>query len=240
MTESELKQWGEKDFSNRYLDIAEVMVIGRKRSLKTLQSFYRHFMDSQKPNTVLDLGCGDGVITDALLSIDNSISATLVDGSTEMLNKARQRFSAVENFSYINSTFQDLMRSNTITDTFDLAVSSLAIHHLSTEQKKDLFRYIYSHLKTGSYFINIDVVRSHSDAIEKWHIELWKEGFKEQAPPDEMESVFKEMVITYTEKEHYANVDTLKTQMEGLKEAGFQNIDCFFKRGMFAAYGGRK
>ena len=240
MPESELKQWGEKDFSNRYLDIADIMVIGRKRSLKTLQSFYRQFLKNKKPNTILDLGCGDGVITNALLSIDDSISATLIDGSEEMLNKARKRFSGIENFKYINSVFQDLMKSDIDLGEFDLVVSSLAIHHLANEQKKALFKYIHFHLKTGGHFFNIDVVRSQSEAIEKWHIELWKEGFKEQLPPDEMKSVFEEMVSTYTEKEHYSNVDTLETQIEGLKEAGFQNVDCFFKRGMFAIYGGCK
>ncbi len=59
--------------------------------LEILKSFYRHFLSEKEQKSILDLGCGDGMITQELFKVDNSISATLVDGSEDMLNSAKER-----------------------------------------------------------------------------------------------------------------------------------------------------
>jgi tRNA (cmo5U34)-methyltransferase len=38
---------------------------------------------------ILDLGCGDGRITNEILKLDDSIEVFLVDGSLEMLETAK-------------------------------------------------------------------------------------------------------------------------------------------------------
>ena len=240
MAESELRQWGRKDFADKYLEIADLIVVGRQRSLQTMKSFYNHFLLTKAPNSILDLGCGDGILTRELLSVDDSISATLIDGSADMLETARQKLPGIKNANFVHSSFQELIRDDLDLGQFDFAVSSLAIHHLDTEGKKKLFEFIYSHLKDGGHFMNIDTVRAQSDEIEEWQIALWKEGAMEKQPPPEAEAIFEQMVAQYTEEFHYSNVDSLESQMIALKEVGFQNVDCFFKRGMFAIYGGTK
>ena len=240
MAESELRQWGNKDFANNYLKIADLLVVGRKRSLQTMKSFYSHFLLQNKPNTILDLGCGDGILTRELLSVDDSISATLIDGSVDMLETARQKLPGIKDVKFIHSSFQELIKDDLDLGQFDFTVSSLAIHHLDTEGKKKLFKFIYAHLEDGGYFMNIDTVRAQSDKIEEWQIALWKEGVMEKQPPPEAEAIFEQMVSQYTEEFHYNNVDSLESQMTALKEIGFQNVDCCFKRGMFAIYCGTK
>ena len=34
--------------------------------------------------------------------------------------------------------------------------------------------------------------------------------------------------------------DTLKSQIEALEKIGFQNVDCYFKYGIFSLFGGNK
>jgi tRNA (cmo5U34)-methyltransferase len=34
--------------------------------------------------------------------------------------------------------------------------------------------------------------------------------------------------------------DTLKNQMDTLREIGFKDVDCFYKYGIFSMFGGRK
>lgn len=234
------EQWADRKFADNYLQIADIMVVGRKRSLEMLKSFYRHFLENSKPNTILDLGCGDGILTYELLQIDDSISAVLIDGSESMLEKAREKLSDLKQSQFIQANFQDLIISGIKLPQFDLAVSSLAIHHLTNVEKLDFFRYVFSHLVEGGYFIIIDTVRAPVSPVEEWQIELWKEGVIEQGHSSEIENIFTRMVQQYMSEGHYCNVDTLESQVNALKEAGFQGVDCFYKRGMFAMYGGKK
>ncbi len=76
--------------------------------------------------------------------------------------------------------------------------------------------------------------------LKSGKMELWKEGVIEQGHSSEIEDIFTKMVQQYMAEGHYCNVDTLESQMNALKDAGFQDVDCFYKRGMFAMYGGKK
>jgi len=237
--ESEMRQWGRKDFLQKYLDIADIFIIGRRDSLEILKSFYRHCVKKGNPTRILDLGCGDGVLTRQLLSIDQNIVATLVDGSKDMLEKARQRL-ATTNCEFIQAIFQELIAGKVELPQFELAVSSLAIHHLTTRERKTLFCLILDHLVDGGHFINIDTVRSPTAAIEQWHLDLWREDVEGQKPSHEVTDKFETMMAGYLEGEHYSKIDTLQNQMDGMRQAGFTDLECFYKRGMFAMYGGRK
>ena len=234
------EQWANRECVHNYLEIADIMVVGRRKSLDILKSFYRHFLMGQKPNTILDLGCGDGILTHELIQVDDSISAVLVDGSEDMLEKARERLADFKQCQFINASFQELMSEKVELPVCSFAISSLALHHLTSSEKTSFFKYIYSHLADGGYFLNIDVVRSAAPAIEKWHMELWLEGILEQQPPPGFEEIFEDTVNTYKKDDHYSKVDPLESQMASLAEAGFKEVDCYHKQGMFAMYGGRK
>jgi ubiquinone/menaquinone biosynthesis C-methylase UbiE len=129
---------------------------------------------------MLDLGCGDGIITSVIAEIDDSISATLVDGSAEMLAKAKERLSELKTARYIQASFQKLIQEDALDQTYDFAGSSLAIHHLTMGEKISLFRMIYSHLNPGSRFVNIDVVLAPNEALEQWYLSLWKDWIDER------------------------------------------------------------
>ncbi|MBT4510860.1 MAG: class I SAM-dependent methyltransferase [Chloroflexi bacterium] len=234
------EQWANREFADNYLQIADTIIVGRKRSLEMLKSFYRHFLENNKPNTILDLGCGDGILTYELLQIDDSISAVLIDGSESMLEKASEKLSDLKQSQFIQANFQDLITSGIELRQFNLAVSSLAIHHLTNVEKLDFFRYVFSCLVEGGYFIVIDTVRAPASPVEEWQMKLWKEGAIEQGHSSEIEDIFTKMVQQYMAEGHYCNIDTLESQMNALKDAGFQDVDCFYKRGMFAMYGGKK
>ena len=238
--ESLPEQWNDREFAHNYLQTADFTVVGRQRSLQILRSFYVHFLAFRKPNTIIDLGCGDGILAHELLQVDDSISAVLIDGSEDMLEQASKRLAEYANVRYVHASFQEIISRNIELPGSDLVASSIAIHHLSADEKGTLFRRIHSNLHDGGYFINIDTVRSAFDAIEKWNLELWREQVFANQPPEGYEVVFDEMLEKYTSDSHYTNVDTLESQMRSLAKAGFSQVDCFYKNGMFAIYGGRR
>ncbi len=239
MTEFDKSHWAEKDFSNQYLEAADIYIVERKKLLEILKSFYRYFLANKKDNKILDLGCGDGILTQALLSIDKSISATLVDGSEEMLAKAKEKLSGFEGISYVRSSFQELPQKKELFSNFDFVVSSLAIHHLTMNEKKSLFEYLYSRLNAGGYFVNIDVVYPPTETLEGWYLFLWKEHIKEAQAKLGVEGNYEDIVDRY--KDNRDNKpDTLTEQLKALKSSGFDEVDCFFKYGIFTIFGGKK
>jgi ubiquinone/menaquinone biosynthesis C-methylase UbiE len=70
--------------------------VERKRLLEILKTFYKYFIGNKPNSNILDLGCGDGILIYELLKIDNSIEATLIDGSEDMLKKAKDRLEDFE------------------------------------------------------------------------------------------------------------------------------------------------
>ena len=240
MTESEMRRWGEKDFAYRYLEDADIRILDRRRMLDLLGSFYSHFLGDRKGSKVLDLGCGDGILTHQLLQVDDALSATLIDGSADMLHRARERLADFKTITYINTTFQGLLSGDIQLPEFDIAVSSLAIHHLASSERDSLFRFIRSHLINGGYFINIDIAISPSEAIEEWYVKLWRQWMIERETELNIESACDRVIDSCYAGEHYSRLSTLAAQLDALRDAGFRDTDCFYKHGIFAMYGGRK
>ena len=239
MSEFDGTRWADPDFIKEYLDNAEAYVPFRHSMLEMLRLFYLHFIKGNRTKKILDLGCGDGVIAEVILSADDGVRVTLVDGADEMLKKARERFSGNENVKYVCASFQELVVGSLLPADFDLAVSSLAIHHLEPEQKEALFRYVFSRLNSGGYFVNIDVVRGPTDELEGWYMEVWKEWIEERKRAGMTDQDFSDISRRYQENEDN-RPDTLEFQLESLKKAGFEQVDCYYKYGVFTVFGGKK
>ena len=240
MTEFNKSQWAKPEFTQKYRDDAEVFIVERKRLLEILKSFYKHFIGNKPHNNILDLGCGDGILISELLKIDNSIEATLIDGSEDMLNKAKDRLKDFGNHHFIRASFQELLNNNTPLQSYDFIVSSLAIHHLTMEEKTALFKIIYSLLNEDGYFLNIDVVLAPSDALEQWYLLLWKQWMDERKSLLGVEgSDYDDMMRRYKDTTDN-KPDLLTAQLNVLQTIGFKDVDCFYKYGVFSMYGGKK
>lgn len=239
MTKFDETRWSEKDFVSEYLKAADIFILERRKLLEILRSFYKHFLKEKKQNRLLDLGCGDGILIRELLKIDDSISATLIDGAEDMLKKAKENLAGFKNLDFIRASFQELLNTDIQLPDFDLVVSSFAVHHLTLEEKSALFEYIYSHLNEGGYFLNIDVILAPAEALERWYLSLWKEWIMEQQTALKKENKYGDIICRYKDNEDN-KPDTLTDQLRALKAAGFRDVDCFYKYGIFAMFGGGK
>lgn len=235
MTEYERSEWIDKDNVREFVENSDNFLVERKRQFKILASFYSHFLKNKGSKRIMDLGCGDGRVTAELLKFNEPSEFFLVDGSSEMLKTAKTYLGQADNIHYINKTFQDLIKDDSIGD-FDLIVSSLAIHHLSSEEKNSLFKYIYNHLKEGGFFLNLEVVLSPTSQLEDWYLVLWKEWIVEKGADS---SDFQNIPLKY-KKNPDNNPDTLDKQLNMLKKIGFKNVDCHYKYGIFSIYSGER
>ncbi|MCI5166575.1 MAG: class I SAM-dependent methyltransferase [Candidatus Electrothrix sp. GM3_4] len=237
-TEFEESRWADKEFSKNYRDAADIFLPFRRQCIGIIASLYGHFIAQNPRASVLDLGCGDGVVIQELLKLYQPAKVHLLDGSDEMLAAAQARLGKRENIYYSQASFQNLFADDPLQSTFNFIYSSLAIHHLSFEHKKALYQYIYNHLSDGGYFINYDVVLSPSEQLEEYYLATWTEWIKAHPGIKGREKLLK---IPREYKENKDNVpDTLESQLDALNEVGFQDVDCYFKYGIFSMFGGRK
>ena len=140
MTSFEKSQWSKGCFAQEYRDNADIYVIERARMLNILKFLYRHFMKNKRKKNILDLGCGDGIVSHELLKTEGPVSATLLDGSSGMLEAAKVRLKDFKNVIYVQAGFQELLRKEVLHKNYDFIASSLAIHHLTMKEKKALFQ----------------------------------------------------------------------------------------------------
>jgi tRNA (cmo5U34)-methyltransferase len=107
----------------------------------------------RRPDTILELGTGAGETAHLLLALHPRARLLGVDSSPQMLAAARDALPA-ERVELSLARLEDSLPAG----PFDLVVSALAVHHLSAEQKADLFHRVAQALSPGGRFVLGDVV----------------------------------------------------------------------------------
>ena len=188
------------------------------------------FEDS-KPIKVLDLGCGTGNITLAVKKRYPRAQVTCVDLAERMIELAQFKLSEYDDIKYKVGDLRNIQFES----DYDLILSSLALHHLqSDEEKIAAYQKIYQSLKKGGAFYNADSVTSSSDYLKKVGIEQWKEFMRKTIPEDEIEE---QWLPRYYEEDFPA---PLVKQVDWLRQVGFKNVDVTWKYVQGAVFGGIK
>lgn len=118
---------------------------------------------------------------------------------------------------------------------YDVVISSLALHHLATdEDKKHFYHRIYARLCPGGGFYNGDVVLASSDVLQTTYMRQWRAFMRRSISAEEIEGKW---IATYQTEDHPAR---LVDQLAWLTGIGFADVDVLWKDYNFAVYGGAK
>lgn len=166
---------------------------------------------------VLDLGSGDGRLLELVLSARPWARGVAVDFSPLMLEELRTRFGARARVEIVD---HDLDEKLPPLGTFDVVVSSFAIHHLEHDRKRGLYEEVWTLLEPGGVFCNLEHVAS--------------------ASPDAHGRFLEAMGITAAEEDPSNKLLDVHTQLEWLRVIGFQDVDCYWKWRELALLVGRK
>jgi tRNA (cmo5U34)-methyltransferase len=178
---------------------------------------------------VADLGCGTGTVTGSVLRVFPNAQVTCLDLAENMVAIARAKLSRHENIRYRVGDFNTFEFDR----EYDVVVSSLALHHLITDQDKSgLYRRIYQCLAVGGVFYNADVVLGSSDALQAVYMDQWRAFMRGNISEKEVNGTW---LPKYYAEDRPAK---LMDQLAWMKDIGFSDIDVVWKRFNFAVYGG--
>jgi trans-aconitate methyltransferase len=113
-------KWGDKDFVDFYTNSANFIVLERQRSIRILLEIVAFHFPSLSGLHILDLGCGEEIITKYIYDKSPSNNFYLLDASEEMLNKAKANLCS-SNISFCHRTFEDYFTSQSEDWKYDLA-----------------------------------------------------------------------------------------------------------------------
>ncbi len=178
---------------------------------------------------ILDLGAGTGLLTEQLFKKYSGGSFTLIDISMEMLNIARERFKGNPNFRYIQ---EDYLKTD-FEDSFNIVISSLSIHHLNDNAKKNLYSKVYEILNEGGIFLNADQVLAPSSENEY----IYQRNWWEKIETGSLKQDKKEFII---DRMKLDKPSTPKNNLRWLENFGFTNVDVFYKYYNFCILYGKK
>ena len=224
-----------------YVRSADTILPERSTIIQILVDVFRYHFGERTGLSVLDLGCGDGIVTERIWAAHPANTYCLVDGSSAMLEKARLRLTG-ESFSFLCQPFESYIDAATEDARYDCIFSVNAIHHLGFGDKQKLYAKLYRELKHGGLFLNSDPVLPSSERSEEWQFCMWRDWIAnriaregrttEHIERDDLPAVYKHKPEN--------KPSALFAQLQALEQIGFRDVDCLFKYGVFAVFGATK
>ncbi|NER02882.1 MAG: class I SAM-dependent methyltransferase [Okeania sp. SIO3C4] len=198
-------------------------------------------------NNFLDLGCGDGILGQAILSQYPNSQGVFLDFSEAMIEAAKSKVAEnyQANLEFINQDYGLPEWVNKIKEKapFDVVVSGFSIHHQPDLRKQEIYQEIYQLLKPGGLFLNLEHVAPPSKLIEQLFDELFVDSLYafHQSQGNKNQSREEINQQYYSRPDKKANIlAPVETQCDWLRKIGFIHVDCFLKLFEIALFGGIK
>jgi tRNA (cmo5U34)-methyltransferase len=233
--------WSENN-SNTFIDYGRYFVPGRESQIEILCALIPR---SEEPFTVWELGCGEGLLSEAILTRFPAATVVGWDGSERMLAQAAERLKRFgqrfrpARFSLVERDWRQTSVA------IRAAVSSLVIHHLDDAGKADLYRDLYRLLEPGGILAIADLVQPAGDKALEIAAQAWDEAVRARAL--EMDGTTAAYDFFVSEKWNiYRYPDPmdmpsrLPDHIRWLDAAGFVEADVYWMTAGHAIYGGQK
>ena len=196
-----------------------------------IYNMFQYIPEKFSPKRILDLGCGTGNLTDQMFKKYPEAEIDALDISEEILNESRKRFTHTPNIRYIQADFKSL---HLPPGSYDLVMSSIAIHHIEDTEKIKLYKEVFQALSPGGIFIFADQTRGITDEIYKKNISCWKEEAMK------LGSTLENWDMWMAHQDAHDFHTPVNWHFQELEKAGFRETDLLWKYLMWAVVWARK
>ena len=235
--------WQARDLAEKYIEnIREAIPLSDEQIAVMCQVIDA---DDHEVDTVLDLGCGDGILGAAVIEHHPGARGVFVDFSEAMIEAARRRFGGRASRhcfvigDYATSDWVGLVAGEA---PYDAIVSGFSIHHQGDERKREIYGEIFDLLSPNGVFVNVEHVSSPSKWIESRFADRFIDDLHESVAQREPDVSRDEVARAYYYRDDkQANIlASVEDQCAWLRAIGFSDVDCYFKLFELAVFGGRK
>ncbi len=204
---------------------------------------------------VLDLAGGSGLFLEKLLSSNETARAVWLDSSEAFLAVARKKLDRFgDRVTFVASRLEDNWKA-LLNEAPSHIFSMCAIHHLTHDEKRQVYQQAFDALVSGGWFCNIDEAIPRSESTYLRAMDFWVQHVysNQESVPERLWSLRDEWMAHF-EKWKIRNVDQhdqpkekgddlhapISDQLEWLEAAGFQEVDTHVKYHLWSIMGGRK
>jgi tRNA (cmo5U34)-methyltransferase len=148
----------------------------------------------------------------------------VLDVDTDMLTEARRRLAGFgDRVSYQQASFLDPL------PVADAVVACLALHHVhDLETKTALYRAIYDALSPRGVLLNLDAAVTEGARLNGLVFDRMAERMGHHGISD---AEARRHFASWAEEDRYFPLDA---ELGALREAGFDEVECFWRRGLSA------
>jgi len=231
--------WTEAD-STTFRAIAPVAVPRRREMIGALVGAAPFGADAAI--RILELGSGDGLLAETLLTRFGQATLTALDGSATMRTDASARLApfgeraVVAAFDLASLDWWDRMFG------VDLIVSSLALHHLNDAKKQYLYKAAAERLAPDGALLLADILEPQHSAARALAADRWDALARAQADalasPDLLQRFFDERWNHFRFPDPGDHPAALLHHVVWLRHAGFAAVDCVWLDAGHAVFGG--
>lgn len=242
-TGSQENSWSEET-SRTFIQYGRYFVPEREAQLQAMVALIP-FLD--RPQVIIDLCCGEGFLSEAILQKHPTCQVIGLDGSIEMLRLAEAR--SVRFGKRFQALPFDLFQRTWPESELPIraVVSSLAIHHLDGEQKQELFQEIAQALAPEGALIVADVIAPAHRQGWELAADAWDEAVRQRALHLDGNLAAYEFfagahwnMYRYFDPLDIDRPSRLFDQLKWLEQAGFTEIDVHWMRAGHAIFSGYK
>ena len=228
------KGWTEQD-SSTFIQDADCFVPEREL---LVESVCRLIPAGIESNLVVELCCGDGTLSEAILSSLEGVRVLALDGSEAMLEACARRTERYKDRIVIR--WFDLGNADwrRFAEAPRAIVSTFAIHHLTDIAKRRLFRDLAGQLAPGGVLAIADLIRPSSEVATRLAAWQWDQAVKQRSI--QFRGDLSGFASFRAERwNHHALEDPdpidqparLLDQLRWLSEAGLQSADVHWSKG---------
>ncbi|MGO8947575.1 MAG: class I SAM-dependent methyltransferase [Ktedonobacterales bacterium] len=239
--------WDE-NASEIFIDFAPIFVPARMEQIATL----RNLIPAQPDEvfTIAELAAGDGALAQTLLAAFPNCRYLALDGSPSMRIQLKETLAPyrerveVRDFDIMATGWREELPLS-----LRCVTSSLCVHHLDGQSKRQLFADMAACLEPGGALLLADIVEPRNQRVADLYADQYEELVRAQSLAQRGDlSGYQRFCDTHWNFFRYDYGDPasgdrpspLFDQLLWMLEAGLHDVDCFWLRAGHAIYGGWK
>lgn len=247
MADGERKSGWQESNSATFMDWGQYFVPHRDKQIRIICDLTP---EARPGDGYVELCCGEGRISEALLQARPQARMLAMDGSHAMRRAAAARlapFGDRARVAAFDLASEDWRTSPAIPWSPLAIVSALAIHHLDGPQKRKLYGDMHRLLKPGGRLIIADLIEPMSEAAKSVAARSWDQTVREAARAHNgPEDPYQHFAATHwnyyldPEPDPIDRPSPLLAQLQWLEQAGFIEVDVHWLLAGHAIFSARK